>query len=68
MLGFSDEEKQRIGIAQQGSGKGVIQGVLGLPGRLVGGIFGGGSTTSNMTPNNQVHTRLIFIFQDATYL
>nr|GMD64944.1 golgin candidate 4-like isoform X2 [Ipomoea batatas] len=53
MLGFSDEEKQRIGIAQQGLGKGVIRGVLGLPGRLVGGIFGGGSTTSNMTPNNQ---------------
>ncbi|XP_019190698.1 PREDICTED: golgin candidate 4-like isoform X3 [Ipomoea nil] len=53
MLGFSDEEKQIIGIAQQGSGKGVIRGVLGLPGRLVGGIFGGGSTTSNMTPNTQ---------------
>lgn len=44
MLGFSDEDKQRIGLAQQGSGgKGVVRGVLGLPGRLVGGILGGSS-------------------------
>lgn len=43
MLGFSDEDKQRIGVAQQGSGKGVVRGVLGFPGRLVGGIMGGGS-------------------------
>ncbi|CAM8997760.1 unnamed protein product [Rhodiola kirilowii] len=42
MLGFSDEDKQRIGGAQQGAGKGVVRGVLGLPGRLVGGILGGG--------------------------
>ncbi|XP_068478103.1 golgin candidate 3-like isoform X2 [Phaseolus vulgaris] len=40
MLGFSDEDKQRIGGAQQGAGKGVVRGVLGLPGRLVGGILG----------------------------
>ncbi|XP_057780383.1 golgin candidate 4-like [Salvia miltiorrhiza] len=45
MLGFSDEEKQRIGVAQQGPGKGVVRGVLGLPGRLVGGILGGGSAS-----------------------
>lgn len=44
MLGFSDDDKQRIGIAQQGAGKGVVRGVLGLPGRLVGGILGGTST------------------------
>ncbi|KAJ8748973.1 hypothetical protein K2173_013412 [Erythroxylum novogranatense] len=46
MLGFSDEDKQRIGIAQQG-GRGVVRGVLGLPGRLVGGILGGSSTDAN---------------------
>ncbi|XVF73109.1 hypothetical protein PTKIN_Ptkin12aG0175100 [Pterospermum kingtungense] len=55
MLGFSDEDKQRIGIAQQGSGKGVVRGVLGLPGRLVGGILGGSSTDvhANMASDNQ---------------
>lgn len=41
MLGFSEEDKQRIGAAQQG--KSVVRGVLGLPGRLVGGILGGSS-------------------------
>jgi hypothetical protein len=40
MLGFSEEDKQRIGFAQNNSGKGVVRGVLGLPGRLVGGIVG----------------------------
>ncbi|KAF6146775.1 hypothetical protein GIB67_007489 [Kingdonia uniflora] len=44
MLGFSEEDKQRIGVAQQGSGKGVVRGVFGLPGRLVGGILGGNSS------------------------
>ncbi|XP_043716113.1 golgin candidate 3-like isoform X2 [Telopea speciosissima] len=43
MLGFSEEDKQRIGVAHQGAGKGVVRGVLGLPGRLVGGFLGGGS-------------------------
>ncbi|KAJ0483923.1 hypothetical protein HanIR_Chr13g0670061 [Helianthus annuus] len=50
MLGFSEEEKQRIGVAQQGAGKGVVRGVFGLPGRLVGGIIGGTPTTDNL-PN-----------------
>ena len=56
MLGFSDEDKQRIGGAQQGTGKGVVRGVLGLPGRLVGGIWGGGSAeaNANMASDNQV--------------
>ncbi|KAL2892103.1 Golgin candidate 4 [Bienertia sinuspersici] len=49
MLGFSDEDKQRVGVAQQGAGKGVVRGVLGLPGRLVGGIMSGGSAG---TPTN----------------
>ncbi|GER57411.1 Golgin candidate [Striga asiatica] len=57
MLGFLDEDKQRIGIAQQGAGKGVVRGVLGLPGRLVGGILGsgGGSAGSQaaMASDNQ---------------
>lgn len=56
MLGFSEEEKQRIGVAQQGAGKGVVRGVFGLPGRLVGGILGGPPTenTPNVASDNQV--------------
>ncbi|RDX76775.1 Golgin candidate 3 [Mucuna pruriens] len=55
MLGFSEEDKQRIGLAQQGTGKGVVRGVLGLPGRLVGGILGGNSTeaAANAGSDNQ---------------
>ncbi|KAK6162253.1 hypothetical protein DH2020_002094 [Rehmannia glutinosa] len=49
MLGFSDEDKQRIGVAQQGAGKGVVRGVLGLPGRLVGGILGSGTAGGHAT-------------------
>ncbi|KAK2406944.1 golgin candidate [Trifolium repens] len=55
MLGFSDEDKQRIGVAQQGASKGVVRGVLGLPGRLVGGILGGSSSeaAANAGSDNQ---------------
>lgn len=55
MLGFSDDDKQRIGMAQQGAGKGVVRGVLGLPGRLVGGIIGGSQADANakMASENQ---------------
>ncbi|PON56774.1 Golgin candidate [Trema orientale] len=55
MLGFTDEDKQRIGGAQQGAGKGVVRGVLGLPGRLVGGILGGssGQVPANAATDNQ---------------
>ncbi|XP_010924773.2 golgin candidate 4 isoform X1 [Elaeis guineensis] len=55
MLGFSEEEKQRIGFAQHSAGKGVVRGVLGLPGRLVGGIFGGSSpkASSHIPSENQ---------------
>lgn len=62
MLGFSDEDKQRIGVAQQGAGKGVVRGVLGLPVRLVGGILGSASSeaSSSMTSENQV--TLLFLF------
>ena len=45
ILQFSDEEKQRIGVAQQI----VVRGVLGLLGRVVGGILGGGSAKSAAT-------------------
>ena len=61
MLGFSDEDKQRIGIAQQGAGKGVVRGVLGFPGRLVGGILGSSSSeaSSNMRSDDQVSLFLL---------
>lgn len=64
MLGFSDEDKQRIGMAQQGAGKGVVRGVLGLPGRLVGGIIGGSQADANakMASENQVHILLFFVY------
>ncbi|CAI9102046.1 OLC1v1000236C4 [Oldenlandia corymbosa var. corymbosa] len=64
MLGFTDEDKQRIGVAQQG-GKGVVRGVFGLPGRLVGGILGGGGgseVSSNMRADDQAC--LLFFFCD----
>lgn len=55
MLGFSEEDKQRIGFAQHGAGKGVVRGVLGLPGRLVGGMLGGRTTEiSSHASENQV--------------
>lgn len=54
MLGFSEEDKLRIGFAQNTAGKGVVRGVLGLPGRLVGGILGGSSPeTSSHASENQ---------------
>ncbi|WOL14678.1 golgin candidate 4 [Canna indica] len=56
MLGFSEEDKQRIRIAQNNAaGKGVARGVLGLPGRLVGGFLGGSSpeTSSSVASDNQ---------------
>ncbi|CAN8286149.1 unnamed protein product [Cochlearia groenlandica] len=53
MLGFAEEDKQRIGMAQQGAaGKGVVRGVFGLPGRLVGGILGSGGKGSQDSPPN----------------
>lgn len=47
MLGFTEEDKQRIGLAQQVASKGVVRGVLGLPGRLVGGILGSGPSEAS---------------------
>ncbi|CAK9134363.1 unnamed protein product [Ilex paraguariensis] len=60
MLGFSDEEKLRIGLAQHGAGKGVVRGVLGLPGRLVGGILGGGGGGSAEVPANMASDKQSF--------
>jgi hypothetical protein len=56
MIGFSEEEKQRTGVAQQGASKGVVRGVFGLPGRLVGDILGRSPTenSGNMASDNQV--------------
>ncbi|KAJ3709364.1 hypothetical protein LUZ61_013069 [Rhynchospora tenuis] len=53
MLGFSEEDKQRIGVAQTTAGKGVVRGVLGLPGKLVGGILGGSHPSTHPSPSNQ---------------
>ncbi|KAJ8458647.1 hypothetical protein OPV22_031573 [Ensete ventricosum] len=55
MLGFTEEDKQSIGFAQRAAGKGVVRGVVGLPGRLVGGILGGSSpeTSSRVASDNQ---------------
>ncbi|XP_038999713.1 golgin candidate 3-like [Hibiscus syriacus] len=66
MLGFSDEDKQRIGVAQHDAGKGVVRGVLSLPGRLVGGIFGASSADvhANIGPDNQI-SGLIFCSRKA---
>ncbi|XP_031475828.1 golgin candidate 4-like isoform X2 [Nymphaea colorata] len=53
MLGFSDEDKKRIGFLLAG-GKGVARGVWGLPGRLVGGILGGNSAApAHVSSDNQ---------------
>ena len=56
MLGFSEEDKQRIGSAQSNVGKVVVRGVLGLPGRLVGGFVGGNSAgkSTHAPQDNQV--------------
>lgn len=66
MLGFSAEDKQRIGVAQQGAGKGVVRGVFGLPGRLVGGILGGSSTeaaASAVSDNQVISSHLDFLLR-----
>ncbi|KAL6290373.1 hypothetical protein ACE6H2_007883 [Prunus campanulata] len=55
MLGFSDEDKQRIGVSQ-GAGKGVVRGVFGLPGRLVGGILGSGSAGASANAASENHS------------
>ncbi|KFK37397.1 hypothetical protein AALP_AA4G251800 [Arabis alpina] len=71
MLGFSEEDKQRIGLAQQGAaGKGVVRGVLGFPGRLVGGILGSGGGSGshpNIASDNQSFADMWvdFLLKDA---
>jgi hypothetical protein len=47
MLGFTEEDKQRVGLAQQTASKGgVVRGVFSLPGRFVGGLLGSGGDAS----------------------
>ncbi|XP_064998313.1 golgin candidate 4-like isoform X2 [Musa acuminata AAA Group] len=54
MLGFTEEDKQRIGFAQHAAGKGIVRGMLGRTGRLVGGFLGGNSPeTSSSSSDNQ---------------
>jgi chromosome segregation ATPase len=69
MLGFSEEDKERIGAAKQGGGKGVVRGVLGFPGRFVGGILGGKSAElhANAASDNQSFADLWvdFLLKDA---
>ncbi|KAM0906378.1 hypothetical protein ACQ4PT_016802 [Festuca glaucescens] len=64
MLGFSEEDKQRIGSAQSNAGKGVVRGVLGLPRRLVGGIVGGNSAgkSTHVSQDNQEVFSSVFVF------
>ncbi|URE37520.1 hypothetical protein MUK42_06417 [Musa troglodytarum] len=63
MLGFTEQDKQSIGFAQHAAGKGVVRGVLGLPGRLVGGILGGSSpeTSSRVASDNQTYGLIFFL-------
>lgn len=49
MLGFSEEDKRRVGMAQQNArGGGMVRSVFGVPGRIVGGILG--SSDSETSP------------------
>ena len=60
MLGFSEEDKRRVGMAQQQSsrGGGMVRSVFGVPGRIVGGILGSSdseATSPRASPgDNQV--------------
>ncbi|XP_064985662.1 golgin candidate 4 isoform X2 [Musa acuminata AAA Group] len=53
MLGFTEEDKQRIGFAQHAAGKGIVRGMLGRTGRLVGGFLGGNSPETSSSSDNQ---------------
>ncbi|THU58711.1 hypothetical protein C4D60_Mb03t17300 [Musa balbisiana] len=53
MLGFTEEDKQRIGFAQHAAGKGIVRGMLGRTGRLVGGFLGGNSPETSSSSYNQ---------------
>lgn len=50
MLGFSEEDKRRVGLAQQNARSGgMVRGVFGVPSRIVGGILGSSdSDTSSL--------------------
>eukprot|EP00850_Spirogloea_muscicola_P013332 SM000090S24294 [mRNA] locus=s90:103102:108573:+ [translate_table: standard] len=42
MLGFTHEDKQRVGLAQSNARGGVVRNVIGFSGKLVGGLLGPG--------------------------
>jgi hypothetical protein len=67
MLGFTEEEKKRVGLAQQVASRGYVRGVLGLPGRFVGGIIGSATPDSMAFPStdNKVFASS---YQVAVYL
>ncbi|XP_024391625.1 uncharacterized protein [Physcomitrium patens] len=51
MLGFSEEDKRRVGVAQQSArGGGMVRSVFGMPGRIVGGILGGSESDPYARP------------------
>lgn len=65
MLGFTEEDKRRVGMAQQNArGGGMVRSVFGVPGRIVGGILGSSDpgTSPPATPGeNQVFSYLILL-------
>lgn len=65
MLGFSEEDKRRVGMAQQNArGGGMVRSVFGVPGRIVGGILGSSDpeTSPRAAPgDNQVCSILMSI-------
>lgn len=69
MLGFSEEDKRRVGMAQQNArGGGMVRSVFGVPGRIVGGILGSSDseTSSRAAPGeNQVCGFLILVNSPA---
>jgi hypothetical protein len=66
MLGFSEEDKRRVGMAQQNArGGGMVRSVFGVPGRIVGGILGSSdseTTSPRAAPgDNQVCSLLLSV-------
>lgn len=58
MLGFSEEEKHQVRLAQESARGGVVRGVFSLPSRLVGGIPHTAASHESPLPariENQVH-------------
>ncbi|RRT82808.1 hypothetical protein B296_00017697 [Ensete ventricosum] len=67
MLGFTEEDRQRIGFAQHAAGKGIVRGMLGLPGRLVGGFLGGLNSPETSSSDNLVNSRCVVWHERAPH-